>query len=510
MEINNKKCSLEQHADKAAIIYCKNCSIYMCKKCESHHSELFKYHNIISLDKMDNELFDNNCKEKNHSFPLKYFCKTHKAVCCALCISKIKTEYDGKHADCDIDSIDKTKENLQNEFKDKINNLEKNYKTLSDILIGMENLLDNFKDQKEKIKLKIMNIFTEFRNALNSREDELLEEIDKRFNEIYYTENLIKENRVIEKQTKIYLDKNKILNINNIDIIQFINEIDILTKNQESIENKINKLSTLFDKVKNYEIEMEFRPCSGGVGNLLKKIRNFGDIFINENHGLKLYKCFNTIKEENNVLLISNQKFKIINNLLKLNENIKDISIFPPEVIIPKILYKDIYKYKIITYDLQDSGYNIKSNSNYEEIKKYLENGGNIILTHDQIGDYMQLLNVKWTKRDCNRVKKAKIINSTHPIFKSHYYLKLKNNDLIDIDTTHSEPIGFINKKEYNKEILIELEDGFKGVYLLIKEIGKGKLIYWNAGHLYKEGENPHMPDIEQKLFMNLIYWICD
>ena len=122
----------------------------------------------------------------------------------------------------------------------------------------------------------------------------------------------------------------------------------------------------------------------------------------------------------------------------------------------------------------------------------------------------MQLLNVKWTKRDCNRVKKAKIINSNHPIFKSHYYLKLKNNDLIDIDTTHSEPIGFINKKEYNKEILIELEDGFKGVYLLIKEIGKGKLIYWNAGHLYKEGENPHMPDIEQKLFMNLIYWICD
>ena len=117
MEINNKKCSLEQHADKAAIIYCKNCSIYMCKKCESHHSELFKYHNIISLDKMDSELFDNNCKEKNHSFPLKYFCKNHKAVCCALCISKIKTEYDGKHADCDIDSIDKTKENLQNEFK---------------------------------------------------------------------------------------------------------------------------------------------------------------------------------------------------------------------------------------------------------------------------------------------------------------------------------------------------------------------------------------------------------
>ena len=106
--------------------------------------------------------------------------------------------------------------------------------------------------------------------------------------------------------------------------------------------------------------------------------------------------------------------------------------------------------------------------------------------------------------------KKAKILNSAHPIFKSHHDLNYKNNDIIDIDTTHRDTIEFINKNEYNKEILVELEDDYNGVYLLVKEIGKGKLIYWNAGHLYQEGENPHMPDIEQKIFMNLIYWICE
>ena len=511
MESNNKKCSSEQHSDKEAVIYCKNCSIYMCKRCESHHSELFKYHNIVSLDKMNSELFDNNCKEKNHSCPIKYFCKTHKTLCCALCISKIKTEYDGKHADCDIDLIDKIKEKIQNEFKDKINNLEKNNKTLSDILIEMENIIDKFKEQKEKIKLKIMKIFTEFRNALNNREDELLEEIDKRINEIYFTENLIKENREIEKQTKVYLNKNKILNMNDIDIIQYFNESDILTKNQEKIENKIKELSTILDKGKNNKMEIEFRPGSGNVAKLLKNIRNFGDILINENNGLKIYKCFDTIKEENNVLLISNKKFQIINNLLKLNDRIKDISIFPPEFIIPRLVYKDIYQYKIIIYDFKDAGYNIKYNSNNKTIKKYLENGGNIIITHNQIGDYyIQLLNAKWVEGKCKCVKKAKILNSAHPIFKSHHDLNYKNNDIIDIDTTHRDTIEFINKNEYNKEILVELEDDYNGVYLLVKEIGKGKLIYWNAGHLYRDGENPYMPDIEQKIFMNLIYWICE
>ena len=45
---------------------------------------------------------------------------------------------------------------------------------------------------------------------------------------------------------------------------------------------------------------------------------------------LKIYKCFNTIHDDNNVLLISNQKFQMINNLLKLNEKINNISIFSP------------------------------------------------------------------------------------------------------------------------------------------------------------------------------------
>ena len=272
----------------------------------------------------------------------------------------------------------------------------------------MKKTLDEIDEQKEMIKLKIMKTFTELRNALNNREDELLNEIDKRFKEIYFNEKLINENQKIENQIKIYLDKKKNMNINTCDINQFINEIDILDKNGENLENKIKELSTLFNNFTSYKIYLEFRPGSGGVAGLLKKIRNFWDIYINENNGIKIYKCFNTIKEENNVLLISNKKFQLINDLLKLNEKINKISISSPNIIISKLLYQDIYKYKIIIYDLWDSGYNIKEN-NYENIKKYLDNGGNIIITHDLSDTYIRLLNLKLINPGIfHCVKKAK------------------------------------------------------------------------------------------------------
>ena len=46
---------------------------------------------------------------------------------------------------------------------------------------------------KEELKLKIQNIFTKLRNILNNREDELLLEVDKKFNKIYYKEEIIKQ-----------------------------------------------------------------------------------------------------------------------------------------------------------------------------------------------------------------------------------------------------------------------------------------------------------------------------
>ena len=41
---------------------------------------------------------------------------------------------------------------------------------------------------KEELKRNIQKIFTKLRNALNDREDELLLEVDNRYNELYFNE----------------------------------------------------------------------------------------------------------------------------------------------------------------------------------------------------------------------------------------------------------------------------------------------------------------------------------
>ena len=513
----NKKCSSENHSDKEAIVYCNFCSLYMCKKCETFHSELFKNHNPISLKNNSNITFYNICKEKNHSNQLLiYYCNTHKILCCPLCISKIKTNNDGKHADCEIHSLDELKTQKEKEFCDKINLLKENIILFDNKLEEIKNISEKINLKKENIKLNVMKIFTELRNAINNREDELLKEIDKRFNDIYFNDNIIKENEIFKNDFKTYINQNKNIKTQNTEIIQFINELDKLNEKCGNIENKIKQLSAICNKSNNYDVKMEFKPGHGGLGDILNKLRNFGDILIDENNGLKIYKCFNTKTEENNVLLISNQKFAILHNLLKLNKRINNISIFPPEFIIPRLIYEDIYQYKIIIYDLQNSGYS--ATNNYEDIKKYFEYGGNIIVTHDHWtyiknkSNCIQLLNAKLEQQNNNGSKKARILNNSHPIFKSHYNLNLENNSLINIAETHKTDTVYNDKQEYLKNLLIELDDNKQGEYLLVREIGQGKLIFWNAGHSYYSNGTiaDNLTDIEQKLFMNFICWICD
>ena len=52
MEKENNKCFLTEHSTIEAIIYCQECKIFMCNKCEKNHLELFKsHHHIYKLDK---------------------------------------------------------------------------------------------------------------------------------------------------------------------------------------------------------------------------------------------------------------------------------------------------------------------------------------------------------------------------------------------------------------------------------------------------------------------------
>ena len=70
MEEKKNKCSLDEHSNIEAIIYCQECKIFMCNKCEKTHLEICKHHHIFKLDKNINEIFTGFCKEKNHKTEL--------------------------------------------------------------------------------------------------------------------------------------------------------------------------------------------------------------------------------------------------------------------------------------------------------------------------------------------------------------------------------------------------------------------------------------------------------
>ena len=91
-------------------------------------------------------------------------------------------------------------------------------------------------------------------------------------------------------------------------------------------------------------------------------------------------------------------------------------------------------------------------------------------MSHDQIYIFSKLLKAKFVKGIGPFKSKAKILNNSHPILSSYY-------DLIEIAETHRSSITYNNMKEYLNDLLIELDDGEHGEYILIKEIGKGKLI---------------------------------
>ena len=268
--MKNKNCSNKSHIDIHAVSFCKICNIYMCNKCLNHHKELFD--NIHKEGKLDNtkEVFNGFCKEEKHINQLEYFCKNHNILCCVACLCIIKDEFMGHHKDCDVCKID----NIENE-KRKI--LEENIKYLQNLSNELINSINELKrkyeivsQNKEDVKLEIQKKFTAIRNEINDREDELLLEVDNKFNNIYFKEEFIKENNKLPEQVKKLLNKSEKIKKNwkNNSLNSMVNEC-------VSIENEIKNIKIKYDKINAFNnnalVHLEFVP----EGN---NIKTFGKI----------------------------------------------------------------------------------------------------------------------------------------------------------------------------------------------------------------------------------------
>ena len=106
--------------------------------------------------------------------------------------------------------------------------------------------VDRINEEKEELKLKIQKIFTKLRNVLNERENELLLEVDKKYNEIYFNEILVNDAEKLPNKIKASFKKGKKIEKEWNDE----NKLSSCIKNCIDIEENIKKASEVNDSLK--------------------------------------------------------------------------------------------------------------------------------------------------------------------------------------------------------------------------------------------------------------------
>ena len=275
---NKIKCFSDEHKEIDAISFCPECKIFMCNKCENIHSSFFKKHNVHKINN-DEEIFTGFCKEKNHSAKLNYYCKNHNQLCCSACIAKLNKIGDGQHKDCDVCIIQEIKEEKKNKLKENIKRLEDLQNKFNESIESLKLIFENIEKDKEKLKLDIQKIFTQIRNVLNNREDELLLEVDNLYNSKYFNEDIIKKGEKLPKQIKLSLEKGKLIDKewDDKNLCAYINDyinIENNIKNINIIDENIKK-----NNIKN-KIKIKFNPHGEQFDNYLETIKSFGNIYL--------------------------------------------------------------------------------------------------------------------------------------------------------------------------------------------------------------------------------------
>ena len=161
------------------------------------------------------------------------------------------------------------------------------------------------------MKLKISKIFTQIRNTINQREDELLLEVDNKFKKLYVDVEFINKNKDLPNKIKKLIEKEKLVNKewknNNIKLNSIIN--DCL-----NIENKLDRYNEIYKIIKkniSIDIKILFLPDNKKkINEFLDKIKHFGDILNCQNNNKEILQD-DFMNENNKVNQMNNQDNQI-------------------------------------------------------------------------------------------------------------------------------------------------------------------------------------------------------
>ena len=139
--------------------------------------------------------------------------------------------------DIEKDKKDKLKENIKI-LEGLSNNLQQSINKL-------KQLFEKIEKDKEVIKLEIKNTFTKIRNILNDREDKLLSDVDQKYDELYFNEDIVRESEKLPKKIELSLEKGKSIfnEWNN-------NQLNFLIYNCLNIEKNIKNMNEINQNIK--------------------------------------------------------------------------------------------------------------------------------------------------------------------------------------------------------------------------------------------------------------------
>ena len=123
-------------------------------------------------------------------------------------------------------------------FSSKISSFFKSAKNLEKTINEIKTIFYNISKSWEEIKLNIQKIFTKIRTSINEREDELLSEIDNKFNDNFGKQDIIEESIKLPIKIKKSLEKGKL---------------------SDNDWNKNNKLSSLINDCINIEKNIKIK-----------------------------------------------------------------------------------------------------------------------------------------------------------------------------------------------------------------------------------------------------------
>ena len=101
-------------------------------------------------------------------------------------------------------------------------------------------------ERKDKIKQEIQNIFTKIRAELNSREDKLYLEIDEKFNELFFKEDLIKASEKLTNFLKTTLEEGKKIK----NEWKMKHKLNRLINDCIKVDNSIKNINSIYEKIK--------------------------------------------------------------------------------------------------------------------------------------------------------------------------------------------------------------------------------------------------------------------